>query len=150
MAFFSTNLHAMLASVSAHAKQSSLLEAAEKIDAVISFFNQEGFQHQSCVRDAGLKWEEIDKITQAQFSGHEQSGVTDQRTDAVRVQYLGRVVYAKPLMIQGKSCLFQLCDSTQRVPIPVEFVVYQDRGLFQVLISQLAGQDAATTESPNG
>lgn len=137
MAFFGTNLHAMLAAVSCQAKADGLLEAASKIDALISFFNREGFQQQGCVRSIGMKWEALDAATQNNISGHEQRTVSAQRADAVRVQYLGRVIYATPLMLQGDSCLFQICDSSQRVPIPTEFVIFQDRELFKQLIAAL-------------
>lgn len=137
MAFFGTNLHAMLAAVSANAKETGLSEAASRIDSVIEFFNQEGFQQQYCVRSIGMKWEALDAAVESHINGHKDETVSSQREDAVRVQYLGRVIYAKPLMRKGDSCLFQICNSTQRVPIPCEFVIFQDRELFKQLISAI-------------
>jgi len=143
MPFFATNLHAMLASVSANAREANTPEVAEHLDAAIAFFNEGGFPVQDCVRRAGLKWEALDVVTQNQIDGISQ-GVAAQRADVVRVQYLGRVVYAKPLMVEGDpanlntQCLFQIDGSSQRLPIPIQFVVFQDRALFQKLISELS------------
>jgi hypothetical protein len=69
------------------------------------------------------------------------------REGYVRVTYFGRVVYAKPLVVHGDisdqstNCLFQIADSIQQVPLPVQFVLLKDKDQFKKLVSELANPD---------
>lgn len=145
MSFFGLNLQAMLAAVSAQASAYGHPEASERIDSVVHYFNEHGFPSHSCITDLGLKWEALDTNQQSQIAAGKQTTDMNQPRDGmVRITYFGRVVYAKPLVIYGDvndpatNCLFQIADSIQQVPVPVQFVVYKDKEQFKKLISELA------------
>ena len=148
MSFFGLNLHAMLVGISARAKELGTPEAAEKIDAVIKFFNDSGFPVQACVRDNGLRWEELTSSEKQQFNQVERPDI--QQCDGfVRVNYLGRVVFAKPLLLQGKNCLFQIHDSTQRINLPTSFVLSQDQEILKGIIAELSHAGDQKSEVEN-
>lgn len=149
MSFFGLNLHAMLAAVSAQASAYGYPEASDRIDSVVAFFNEHGFPSHACITDLGLKWEALDTNQQNQISTGKQAttDMNQPREGYVRVTYFGRVVYAKPIMVHGDisnpdtGVLFQIADSIQQIPLPVQFVLFQDKERFKKLISELANPD---------
>ena len=149
MSFFGLNLHAMLAAVSAQASAYDHHEASERIDSVIQYFNERGFSSHACIIELGLKWEALDNNQQNQISNHKQAttDMNQPREGYVRVTYFGRVVYAKPIMVHGDisnpdtGVLFQIADSIQQMPLPVQFVLFQDKERFKKLITELANPD---------